>query len=101
MEAEIRRAAKVDSNHGKIVQAFRELGCSVLDLSAVGCGCPDILVGSRLHGTFLAEIKDGQLAPSRKALNPLQVAFHENWRGKVFVVESVQDVIKCLTSLKG
>ena len=55
----MRRAARVDDNHAKIVASLRLVGCTVLDLSAVGQGCPDIMVG--LAGVnYLIEIKDGR-----------------------------------------
>ena len=41
----MRQAAKRDANHAQIVKRFRDIGASVLDLGAVGKGCPDILVG--------------------------------------------------------
>ena len=43
----MRRAAKIDENQPEIVDALRAMGCSVTILSAVGNGCPDILVGFR------------------------------------------------------
>jgi hypothetical protein len=50
----VRRAAKVDANHGEIVKALRSAGCGVLDLSAVGNGCPDLLVHAPTHPTRVA-----------------------------------------------
>ena len=67
----MRRAAKVDNNQSAIVARFRELYCSVQDLSSVGAGVPDILVGLRdARGervNVLVEIKGerGKLTPAQ------------------------------------
>ena len=92
-----RRAARTDRNHGEIREAFRKLGCSWLDLSAVGRGCPDALVG--FAGLVrLVEIKDGSKPPSRRALRPLQRVFMDDWTGGVSLVESIEDAA-CVASL--
>ena len=52
----MRRAAKVDLNHGAIRTAFRALGCKVFDCSRVGGGFPDLCV--QYAGiTMLVEVK--------------------------------------------
>ena len=62
----MRRAAKVDANHGEIVEALRAEGASVQSLAGVGAGCPDLAVG--LAGmSFLIEIKDGLKTPSKRS----------------------------------
>ena len=43
----MRRAARKDDNHNEIVRAFIGVGAVVIDLSGVGDGVPDILVGFR------------------------------------------------------
>lgn len=91
----MRRAAKVDANHGDIVRALREAGCWVLDLSAVGKGCPDLLV----HGPVypwdfkMVEIKDGSKPPSARRLTPDQVEFHAGVRGPVHVVNNEAEAL--------
>lgn len=91
----MRRAAKVDANHAEIVAALRSAGCGVLDLSAVGNGCPDLLV----HGpTYpwrhtLMEVKDGRKPPSARKLTPDQERFHEAWKGFIYVVRSVEEAL--------
>ena len=88
----MRRAAKIDDNQREIVSLFRDLGYSVLNLSAVGHGCPDIAVGK--HGvTYLIEIKDGAKSSSRRKLTADEQAFYDNWRGSVDIIESVNDVL--------
>lgn len=88
----MRRAAKVDDNQAAIVAALRAAGCGVLDLSAVGCGCPDLLVHSPAHPwhSVLLEVKDGAKPPSARKLTPDQERFHSRWRGSIAVVTSVE-----------
>ena len=79
-----RYAAKVDANHLEIVEALRDAGgdrISVVSSARMGDGFPDLVIG--LDGdTYLAEVKDGDKPPSRRALTPDQVAFVNNWRGR-------------------
>jgi hypothetical protein len=52
----VRRAAKVDTNHGEIAEAFRKAGWLVLSLAPVGGGVPDLLISR--HGQMrLVEVK--------------------------------------------
>lgn len=75
-----RRAARVDGNHVEIVQIFREWGCSVLSLAAMGKGIPDLLIA--LQGvTWLVEVK----MPKGK-LNEDQEGFTAAWQGSWAVV---------------
>ena len=88
----MRRAAKVDANHGVIVEAFRAQGCGVQSLAATGDGVPDLLVGlgNRNH---LVEVKDGSKPPSQRRLTSAQVEWHARWPSKVWVVESVLEAV--------
>lgn len=86
------RARRVDSNHAEIVAAFRDMGCTVLDLSRVGCGCPDILV-ARNGQNVLVEIKDGRKKPSACRLTPDEQRFHETWKGRVCIVADVETAV--------
>jgi Holliday junction resolvase len=87
-----RRAAKVDANHTEIVKGLRQSGCTVLDLSAVGKGCPDLLIG-RCGYNLLMEVKDGSKPKSARKLTGDQIAFFAKWRGNVQVVKSLQEAI--------
>lgn len=82
------RRRKVDKNQAEIVAALRAAGCSVVDLSAVGGGCPDLLVG---HGTqnFLLEVKQPGEKIRKDDRGELQRKFHAEWRGQRSVVFSV------------
>lgn len=69
------RPAKVDANQGELVKLWRDMGAVVWDLSGVGCGIADVLVGFR--GRWVAvEIKDGSKPPSARKLTPAQILLH-------------------------
>lgn len=90
------RASKTDANQTEIVEALRQIGCSVQLLHMVGKGCPDLLVGQ--HGlNVLIEVKDGSKPPSARKLTPDQVRWHDAWRGQVTVVCSVDEAIQAVT----
>ena len=82
----MRRAAKVDDNHGEIVEALLSVsGVKVHSLAGVGCGCPDLLVGAR-GLTYLCEIKDGNKWPSHRTLTPDQKKWIREWTGSAVVI---------------
>lgn len=86
------RARRTDANHAQIVAAFRKMGWSVLDLSAVGKGCPDLAIGK--HGrTVLVEIKDGEKSPSKRRLTPAECEFFSAWRGDAVLVQDIEDAM--------
>ncbi len=62
----MRRAARVDSNHGEIRSALRNLGAYVLDTFQLK-NAFDLLVGYR-GKIFIIEIKDGKKTPSQRKL---------------------------------
>lgn len=91
----MRRAAKVDANQDEIVKALRQVGASVQSLASTGKGCPDLLVGFR-GVNWLLEIKDGQKVKSARKLTDDQVVWHQTWRGRVYVVESVEQALEVI-----
>ena len=95
----MRRAAKVDANQKEMVDAFRTFGCSVLHLHQVGGGCPDIAVGLNKK-TVLVEIKDGDKVKSKRVLTADEQKFHDGWKGSLFVVEDLGDVIALVKGLE-
>ena len=88
----MRRAARVDANQSSIVRDLRKAGVSVLDLSSVGQGAPDLACGFKGR-TVLIEIKDGAKVPSARTLTPQQVTFHNNWQGEAVVVKSIDEAL--------
>ena len=91
----MRRAAKIDANQTEIVKALRKFGASVQSLASTGKGCPDLLVGFR-GVNWLLEIKDGRKVRSARKLTEDQVVWHQTWRGKVYIVESVDQALNLL-----
>ena len=91
----MRRAAKGDLNQRVIVEALRRVGASVIDLSAVGDGCPDLLVGYRGH-TWLVEVKS-----TRGKLTPAQKVTHAEWNGfPIAVVKTVEEALLLIGAIR-
>lgn len=96
MWGQLRRARR-DTNHAPIVKALKAAGRSVLDLSSVGGGCPDLLVGwGRLH-MLLMEIKhdreDG--GGGNHPVTENQLEWHRQWKGlPVVVVRSPEEALE-------
>lgn len=92
----MRRAAKVDQNHGAVVKALRSVGCSVLDMSRLGEGAPDLLAGYE-GCNWLFEVKNPTQPASKRKLKPMQEAFRAAWGGQWAVVESANQAIEIVT----
>lgn len=88
----MRKRGRTDSNQQEIVYALRQAGCSVLVLSGVGHGCPDLLVG-RAGVNYLLEVKDGTAPPSKQRLTKDEFDFLASWRGYSIVVSSVESAL--------
>jgi len=85
---------KVDNNQLDIVKAFRSLGATVLNLSAVGKGCPDLLIGYK-GISVLVEVK----SKTGKFTEP-QLKFMEQWQGgAVNRIDSVDGAIRLIKLL--
>lgn len=91
----MRRAARVDANHGEIVAALRKIGATVTSTAGVGNGFPDLAVGWR-GMTLLLEVKDGSKPPSAKQLTDDERKWHAEWRGHADVVESVEEALRAV-----
>ena len=83
-------ACRTDKNHLCITNSLRQIGCSVQDLSTVGNGCPDIIVGFRGKNYFL-EIKS-----EKGKLNKRQIRYHKHWQGQVATIKSFEDALDVL-----
>ena len=94
----MRRHGKPDANQAEIIEALRGIPeCSVLVLSSVGNGCPDVAVGYRGFNFFF-EIKNPDRSPNE---NPgpeaRQQAFRDRWFGQVQRVTSLKEIITAMT----
>jgi hypothetical protein len=91
---------RVDTNQKEIVTALRNAGATVHLLSAVGQGCPDLLVG---YGgvNFLLEVKDGAKPKSARKLTQSEQEWHDHWRGSVAIVEDVTQALVLIQCTAG
>lgn len=87
----MRRAAKTDLNQQEIVNALRQIGCSVAVTSSLGNGFCDLCVGYRGRN-LLVEVK----SPGGR-LTDDQVKFRDNWKGQYSVVESIAEAVDVVT----
>lgn len=94
----IHKHGRRDANHTAVVDALRQYGVSVLILSDVGDGCPDLLVGFR-GVNLLLEVKDGRKPPSARKLTAAEQEFFRDWRGTVYVVFGVEDAIDVVSRM--
>lgn len=83
-------AKRIDENQRLIVEGLRAIGASVQVLSAVGHGCPDVLVGYRGHN-FPMEIKVGNAR-----LTPAEQEWRNAWQGTHYIVRSLDEAIAIL-----
>ena len=81
------------------MEALRKLGASVLHLHTIGKGAPDIAIGYKGRNALI-EIKDGTKPPSARKLTPDEQKFHDEWRGQVAIIESIDEAIAFITSTK-
>jgi Holliday junction resolvase len=87
------RAKRVDANQKDICHALKTFGASIVDLSGVGKGCPDLLIGFK-GKTYLIEIKRNSTAK----FTPQQLQFNESWTGGIIArIENIDQAIALLT----
>jgi hypothetical protein len=87
---------KKDTNQNEIAKALQGIGCSVLDMSSLGDGAPDMCVGYRGKNIFI-EVKESEKAKLTKTQKP----FHERWNGKIHIVwNAVQAINRVLEEVK-
>lgn len=84
---------RTDNNQVEIVRNLNSIGASVLDLSQVGAGCPDLLVGFRSRN-FLVEVKN---PATYGKPSPTQTDFARAWRGDIILVRESMHLIEYLS----
>jgi hypothetical protein len=92
-------ARRVDTVQSDIVVDLRKLGASVLDLSRVGVGCPDLLVGWK-GINLLVELKTPKRG-TKKATAEKQAVFAATWSGApVLKATSLQQILDRFAQLE-
>jgi hypothetical protein len=82
---------KSDANQPEIVAALRKAGYAVQSLTAVGGGCPDLLVCDDAVPNptlLLFEVK----MPGCD-LTPAETKWHSKWPGPVYIVHSIDEAL--------
>lgn len=84
-----RKAAKRDANEKEIVEVFEAAGCSIERVSQRGV--PDLMIGHK-GVNRLVEVKNPRTRARKKTdgLTDDQVEWHRTWRGKVYVVTTME-----------
>lgn len=83
---------RADNNQEAIVKALRACGATVHVTNQVGGGFPDLCVA--IFGVnHLIEIKNKE---ARGKLSTEQIIFRDKWKGKVHVVETVDEALKVI-----
>lgn len=91
---------KKDANHNEVVYALQKAGAYVLDMSHVGRGFPDLIVGFQSK-TILMEIKNPKTAYGKKGLNKNQIKWKDQWSGGIYcVVDSPDAALRMIGVLK-
>ena len=92
------RAKRTDANQSAIMAVLRQVGATVVDLSAVGKGCPDLLVGHR-GVTYLLEVKN---VKGKNKTTPDQDVFYAWWRGApVTIVRTADEALQAIGATEG
>lgn len=94
----MRQNARKDANQDDIVSGLRAVGASVAVTHQLGDGFVDIVVGFR-GANYLIEIKDGSKPPSRRRLTPDEQEFHDAWRGRVDVANSLDEALRIIGAI--
>lgn len=89
-------AKKTDKNQQEIMDVMRKMGASVTDLSKVGKGVPDLLVGIGSK-TILVEVKSS----SKAKYTPHQEKWLASWKGgTVARIDSIDSAIQLIQIIK-
>ena len=80
---------RTDHNQASIVNALQRMGWHITDLSAVGKGCPDLLVTKAGKG-YLCEIKSADRKPR---FTRVQAGYYLQQSMPIYVLTGLNDVI--------
>lgn len=85
-------AKRVDGTQREVVDALRQCGCKVCDLSRVGGGIPDLIVRRPDGVQRWVEVK-----AKRGKLRASQLAFQAEWPDPILVLRSAEDAVTWAT----
>lgn len=90
------RVRRADDNQRELVEQIRQIpGTTVAHTHTIGKGFPDIVLG--FNGkNYLFEIKDPSKPPSARKLTVAEENWHSWWTGRVYIVETIDDVLKII-----
>ncbi len=88
---------KADANQAAIVAALRGVGASVALTHPLGGGFPDLTVGFR-GVNYLLEVKN--LDGKGDRLTDDERRWHDEWRGRVHVVRTVDEALKRIGAIE-
>jgi len=92
----MRRRARTDENQAAYVRALRQIpGVSVLDLSRLGQGAPDLAVGYDGR-TTLVELKNPAMPPSARRLTPDEERFRDGWTGSYLITTDLSEILEAI-----
>ncbi len=91
--------SRVDGNQKLMVELFRKMGASVLQLHSVGKGCPDLLISYNTHNVLI-ELKDGSKCPSQRQLTELERDFFNSWNGQVCLISTEEEAMSLICHMR-
>lgn len=79
------------------MEGLRAVGAEVQSLADVGRGCVDLAVAFRGRW-YMAEVKDGSLPPSKRALTEAEIEWHKKFgfKAPVHIWNSLEEALKAI-----
>jgi len=90
-----RTKTRRDGNQAEFCEDMHTIGATAVDLSSIGGGCPDVLVGWYAIN-WLFELKNPDQPPSKRRPRKTQVEFKHNWKGQYLLVETSEDAMQAM-----
>ena len=91
----MRKYARKDGNQKQIEKELTGIGLAVHDLSPMGDGCPDLLVGFK-GKNYLFEIKDPDQPPCKRKLTQFEQKWRDVWKGQVSTVMTTEEILQII-----
>ena len=85
------RVNRTDGNQTQVVADLRKMGVSVLIISSIGDGAPDLVCALDGH-TIMVELKDPAQPQSKRKLTDDESTFRETWDGIVITATTTEEI---------